>query len=902
MRLMKIDFGEVKLTDLIDRKTLQKVQNGFANMTGMAALTTEVDGTAVTEGSNFSDFCMRYTRGSAIGCERCRQCDSQGANLALQRGESVVYFCHAGLMDFAAPIMAEGKMVGCFIGGQVLTEPVDPEQIKNIAADIGVDEQEYVEAADKVRILDRRTIDSAAKFLYMIADVLSEMAYSKYLVYQANQELERSSHMKSDFLANMSHEIRTPMNAVIGMAEMALREELPPAAKNYINQIKEAGKSLLTIINDILDFSKIESGKMDINEVEYELMSMVYDIANILMARLKEKDVELLVDIAPDLPSKLWGDNLRIKQILLNLTNNAVKFTTQGKIILKIDYFKITADQVELDISVEDTGIGIKKADLGKLFQSFQQVDSKRNRNIEGTGLGLAICKSLLKLMGGNIWVESEYGKGSKFSFVLPQKIVDESPSIVIKEPESALLAGMISNPYVWERFCADAERLGVEYIRLLSVKEFELLPGDKRNFLFIEYPMFTDVVEGYVRSHPQITAVLLVGFYDHVEYNIPNLLVIKKPLFALNIALILNGERLYFDNDDEEKEFDFIAPDAHVLIVDDNPINLTVAEGLLEPLKMQIDTVTSGPAAINKIGNFHYDMIFMDHMMPEIDGVETTHIIRRFHSEYNDVPIIAFTANAVEGTKEMFCREGMNDFIAKPIEIRVMVDKVRQWLPVEKIRKVSLISDGQEAGGKRQSTEPIVVGDLDIDLAMKMLVNEDLFWKTLKVYYRGIKKKAEVIRTMVEMEDWAGYTIEVHALKGASKQIGAVSLSEKAAALEKAGNARDVAAIHKNTDEMLEQYLSYLLVLEPFCAEEEEDEAGKEDISDSMLKEYFAKMTAAVEDLDIDRMEEVIHEMNHFRYQAGQDEFFEQLKEAVEEVDVDQCEETLRRWEKKLV
>jgi len=262
---MKIDYGELKLTDLIDREILQKVQDGFANMTGMAALTTETDGTAVTEGSNFSDFCMRYTRGSKIGCERCKQCDSQGAGLALERGESVVYFCHAGLMDFAAPIMAEDKMVGCFIGGQVLTESPDPEQVLTIAKEIGVDGQEYLRAAKEVNILEQKTIDSAAKFLYMIADVLSEMAYNKYLVYRANQELERSSHMKSDFLANMSHEIRTPMNAVIGMAEMALREELPPAAKNYINQIKDAGKSLLTIINDILDFSKIESCKMDIS-------------------------------------------------------------------------------------------------------------------------------------------------------------------------------------------------------------------------------------------------------------------------------------------------------------------------------------------------------------------------------------------------------------------------------------------------------------------------------------------------------------------------------------------------------------------------------------------------------------------------------------------------------------
>ena len=279
---MSINY-ELRLTDLIDTEVLQKIQDGFSDMTGMAALTTDANGVAVTEGSNFSDFCMKYTRTSKVGCARCEQCDRKGSEMALENGTSIIYFCHAGLMDFAAPIMVNGKMMGCFIGGQVLTEAPDPDKMKKIAEEIGVNPEEYFEAAKKVHIVKQEVIDKSAKGLYTLADVLSDMAYNKYLVYQANIELERSGNMKSDFLANMSHEIRTPMNAVIGMAEMALREELPLAAREYINQIKEAGKSLLTIINDILDFSKIESGKMDINEVDYEPMSMVYDVANIVM-------------------------------------------------------------------------------------------------------------------------------------------------------------------------------------------------------------------------------------------------------------------------------------------------------------------------------------------------------------------------------------------------------------------------------------------------------------------------------------------------------------------------------------------------------------------------------------------------------------------------------------------
>ncbi len=889
---------ELYLTDLIDRETLQKIQDAFSRMTGMASLTTDANGVAVTEGTNFSDFCMKYTRNSPIGCMRCAFCDKSGAKMALKKGKSAVYFCHAGLIDFAAPIMIDGKLVGCFIGGQVLTAPPDLEKMKKIALDLEINPDEYLAAAKRVNIVERDKIDNAAQFLATTADVLSDMAFNKYMVYQAKKDLERTSNMKSDFLANMSHEIRTPMNAVIGMAEMALREDLPLAAKKYIAQIKEAGKSLLTIINDILDFSKIESGKMDINVIDYEPMSVVSDVANIVMTRLKGKDVELILDIAPTIPNKLLGDNIRIKQVLLNLANNAAKFTNNGKITIKMDYARADAEYIELHISVEDTGIGIKKEDKDKLFQSFQQLDSKRNRNIEGTGLGLAISKQLLVLMNGNIWVESEYEKGSKFSFVLPQKIVDEIPCISVREPGNRIVTGLFENEFIRERFREDVSTLGVEYRELCSEKELDMLTGEKKIFLFIEQPAFSETVETFIRNNPQITAVLLVDFFDSVKHNLENLHVVKKPLFVLTIAMILNEENPHYeDTDTEASEFDFIAPDAEILIVDDNQVNLTVAEGLLEPLKMNIDTALSGKEAIDKISRYHYDIVLMDHMMPELDGVETTRIIRRFHQEYNDVPIIALTANAVEGTKEMFCQEGMNDFVAKPIELRILVSKMRQWLPIEKIQKVYKVGNMQKA----EETADIVVGDLDVPYALKFLGNESLFWSVLKVYYRTIEKKAKLIKMLEEEEDWTNYTVEVHALKSSSKQIGAIALSDKAAALEKAGNARDSLFIHHNTDEMLQKYTGYLPVLAPFCQEKEEEEVDKEDISASVLVKDFADMRMAIEELDMDKMEEVIHEMKHYSYSEWQQEMFEQLKEAVEEIDVDRCEALLQEWENKM-
>ncbi len=889
---------ELYLTELIDRKILQNIQDAFSRMSGIASLTTDTNGIAVTNGSNFSDFCTKYTRNSPMGCIKCAQCDKSGAQLALEKGKSTVYECHAGLLDFASPIMADGKLVGCFIGGQVLTKAPDEEKIRQIAEELDIDPDEYWEAAQKVKIVDKETVDNAAESLATIANVLSDMAYNKYVAIQAKEDLQRTSNMKSDFLANMSHEIRTPMNAVIGMAEMALREDLPPAAKKYINQIKEAGKSLLTIINDILDFSKIESGKMDINVVDYEPMSVVTDVTNIVMTRLKGKDVEMILDISPNIPDKLLGDNIRIKQVLLNITNNAVKFTNEGKITLKLDYVQTDNNEIELHFSVEDTGIGIKKEDREKLFHSFQQLDSKRNRNIEGTGLGLAISKQLLALMNGDIWVESEYEKGSKFSFIIPQKVVNDVPCISVKDPDSRIAAGLFKSPYVKEQFREDVKALGVEYRELTSEDELETLIGEKKAFLFVGQALFSKKVETFIESHPEITAVLLLDFFDNTKYDLQNLHIVKKPLFILSIAMILNEEDMHFEESESEgSEFDFIAPDAEILIVDDNAVNLTVAEGLLEPLKMNVDTATSGKEAIDKISQHHYDIVFMDHMMPELDGVETTRIIRRFHQEYNDVPIIALTANAVEGTKEQFCEEGMNDFVAKPIELRILVSKVKQWLPIEKIQKTYMMGTAKE-----NKADNIVVGDLDVGYALKFLGNEALFWSVLKVYYKAIEKKAHLIKELEIAEDWPAYTIEVHALKSSSKQIGAIELSDRAAALEQAGNARNASYIHKHTNKLLQQYLSYQQVFEPFCPSEEENNTNKEKISTSVLLKCFSDMRAALEDLDMDKMEEVAHEMNNYSYEGWQQEMFAQMKDAVEEIDVDGCETILQEWENKLV
>lgn len=885
--------NELYLTDLIDVEVLQRMQDAFATLTGMASLTTDMNGVPVTTGSNFTEFCTGYTRNSRIGCMRCEQCDKIGAHVTWEKGEPTTYYCHAGLIDYAAPIIADGKLVGCFIGGQVLDKEPNFKKIRKVAQEIEVDPDGLWAAVQKVNVLDKKNIDHAAQFLYTIANILSDMAYGKYLALQANEEIERAANMKSDFLANMSHEIRTPMNAIIGMTEMALREELPSAARDYLHQIKTSGKALLTIINDILDFSKIESGKMDIIPEEYETMSIINDISNMMVTRLKDKDLELILDIAPDIPHKLFGDNIRIKQVLLNIANNAVKFTSHGQVIIHMFHTVLSDDMINLCISVEDTGIGIKEEDLGKLFKSFQQLDSKRNRNIEGTGLGLAISRQLMVLMNGDLQVESKYGKGSTFSFSLPQKIVDSANSIQVKNPSMVMAIGLLDSPFIKHQLMLDSGYLGVEYRELDSMEELFYISTKKDIYLFIEQSMFTAELEEFIKNNPSITAVMLMNLSAVTDYKLPNLLFVKKPLYTLNEALIFNRENYcYYDEDDDAFDIDFIAPEAEVLIVDDNAINLTVAEGLLEPLKMKIDTVLSGKEAIGKISVHHYDIVFMDHMMPELDGVETARIIRRFHTEYNDVPIIALTANAVDGIKDMFLQEGMNDFIAKPIEFRTFVSKVKKWLPGEKIQKVS---DAQSTVKNKVPAEEIMVGDLDTKSAIRLLGDEKIFWRVLKDYYRAIDKKSRHIEEFVKKEDWAGYTIEVHALKSASKQIGANSLSEKAAALEKAGNARDVAQIRHNTDEMLQQYRGYIQILEPFFSEKQEGDTGT--IPLDLLHNLFADMQDALDNLDIDAMESVIHAMDQYRYEGWQKELFDQLKNSVDEIDVDTCGEIIGYW-----
>lgn len=892
--------NEITLTDLFEVEMLQRIQDAFAKMTGMAAIITDANGVPVTKGTNFSDFCSKYTRPSPIGGQRCQECDKHGAELALKVGSSVFYYCHAGLLDFAAPIMAGDKMIGCFVGGQVLTTPPDIPRLMQVASDLDLDLINYLQSAMAIHIVPKSTLDNASYFLYTLTDTLSSIAYHKYIMKEANIEIEKAANMKSDFLANMSHELRTPMNAVIGMAEMALREDLSPSARNYINQIKNSGKTLLTIINDILDFSKIESGKMDILEVNYDPVSLIRDISSIINTRIDRDNVEFVLDVNPAIPKQLFGDSIRIKQVIINLANNAAKFTSKGQVYLKFDFRPTGKNTGDLLFSVKDTGIGIKKEDMVKIFQSFQQADSKRNRSIEGTGLGLAICKQLLTLMNGDIKVESVYGEGSSFSFVLPQRVVDSAPAIKLNDSNLLATCGYLKNEYAHRQLRLDMARLGIKYMDLKNLNIVKFLSQNESisngAYLFIDYKNFDMELQLFIREHPKVTAVVVTDYDQLAHYDIPNVIVASKPLSSMAIASIYNHEAMQLEEHQSTDEYyDFTAEDADILIVDDNQINLTVAEGLLEPLNMRVDTAASGEEALKMISAKKYDLILMDHMMPEMDGIETTRIIRNSHHEYDDVPIVALTANVISGVKEMFLKAGMNDFVPKPIEVRVLVTKLKHLLPKDKIKSVK--ASHRKPSAPQQST--LKIKDLDTEAALKLAGSETLYWTILKDYFNAIPKKFKLIQSCRKNKDWRNYTVEVHALKSASRQIGATKLSELAAELEAAGNALDLDTISKKTDDALEMYAHYYDVLQPYFSGSKTSAESGNRITDEKLEDVFRKIAHAIDNLSLDEMEACARELEGYSYDEEETRLYNRLCDAVAEMDPDICEAVIADWRK---
>ncbi|MDO5145693.1 MAG: ATP-binding protein [Eubacteriales bacterium] len=519
------------------------------------------------------------------------------------------------------------------------------------------------------------------------------------------REAERANASKSDFLANMSHEIRTPMNAIMGMCEMTLNGEVSEETRENINSALVAGNNLMGIINDILDFSKIDSGKLEIIETVYETTSLLNDVVNLVESRKKDQNLEFMVDYSPEIPCKLIGDEVRIRQILVNLLTNAVKYTKKGGVLFTVS-FREESYGINLRFSIKDSGIGIKKENIKKIFTSFSQVDTKKNREVEGTGLGLPIARQLAEAMGGFIRVESVYGRGSEFILILPQKVADFRPMVEV--PDREKIKGLYyidfekyGHPFVKSGYqqvishAISGLHFSCDYCKNGEELREKLAEGYEYTHLFVAREEFLKEKELIERAALHMQVRIIQGRYSHAA--IPkNMVSVFKPVHVVSVANALKYKKRGEEADKKSREKSFQAPSAKILVVDDNIINLKVAMGLMIPYRVQTEPAESGQEAIEKLrASRDYDLVFLDHMMPGMDGVETAAQIRSMEGKYYaELPIVALTANTVSGIREMYLSRGFQDYLAKPIELNQLEQILRTWIPEEKQEKAGEEND----------------------------------------------------------------------------------------------------------------------------------------------------------------------------------------------------------------
>ncbi len=645
-----------------------------------------------------------------------------------------------------------------------------------------------------------------------------KLARAKKEADAARHEAQAANEAKGKFLARMSHEIRTPINAVLGMDEMILRESGEQQIREYAMDIYTAGQTLLSLINDILDFSKIDSGKMEIVPAEYDFSSMIHDLLNMASQRAKDKNLQLEAEISHDIPSRMYGDDVRIRQVLTNILTNAVKYTPQGTVWLRVKSREMEDGMVRLWFEVEDTGIGIKKEDLPKLSAEFERIEEDRNRSIEGTGLGMSITIQLLELMGSRLSAESEYGKGSRFYFELDQKVIDHTP-----------------------------------------VGDFE--------------------------------------------------------------------SRVRRMSDSYSSQAGFFAPQAQILVVDDNEVNRKVLRSLLKQTKVQVTDAGGGAQCLELVQKNHYDLIFLDHMMPEMDGIETLYRMKQLQDyPCKNTPVVMLTANAVSGAKEKYLSAGFDEFLSKPVVPQKLEHLIQTMLPDHLIiedtdlENTNIENADTENAGKRNAAQLYEKGyrksvhtpsqstlEIPPDIYEKLPLTDGLDWQyawmhlpdldllefTIKEFYAQIDSAAQLLEQAFEKagqpQYLEQYRIQVHAMKGLSAAVGILPLSGTAKILEYAARDGRLDVLSAVTPVFLEEWRSYRLKLKGVFGIGTEVKKEAEDIS--VILALVEMLRISMQQMDIDQADGLMHQLQEYAFDDETQAVIQQLAQAVTNLDADQVE-----------
>lgn len=641
-------------------------------------------------------------------------------------------------------------------------------------------------------------------YIVAVTDISERLEYITKLE-QAIKDAENANQAKTTFLANMSHEIRTPMNAVIGFAELALKKEISKEVREYIENIRLASRNLLAIINDILDITKIESGKMEVVPANYYIADLLDDVSLIISQQAKKKGLAFVMKTDEQVPTKLFGDKVRLRGALINILNNAVKYTKEGTVTFEVKVLNRIDDALTLSFIIKDTGIGIRPEDQENLFKSFARFDQRLHYGVEGSGLGLSIAKGYITLMGGEITVDSVYGQGSVFTININQKIIDDTP---------------LQHQFTIDKGKQDA---------------------------------------------PEPCQVTI--------------------------------------------------HDVRVLVVDDNHINLLVIKGLLESYGLTVDTAPCGATAIDLCKKTHYPIVFMDQMMPEMDGIEAMQRIRGLDSYYalgGESKIIVLTADAIRGVRESLLEKGFDEYLGKPMNLRQLERLMITYLPSDNITVSTRFpedADGQDDKSDEEAADKPEDGsqDADINFLQEKLPEVDLsiglkncggktddYLKILNINYEYGSKNLNELSELLRKKDYENYTIKVHSMKSTTKNIGALKISDMAREQEEAGRAGRYDDIDANFDALRTEYEKLLGKIEEVLRhyqilEEPVTDSNGEMLDGKMINGILSNIRMHVDAFDFDPVFEILKKRKQYRLPEAYAELFEQLEAAMEDLNVDE-------------